>query len=483
MNSLSAKTQEVLKWFEQISAIPRKSGNEAKIRQWLLNWAKQNSFDGKADKAGNALIKIPGTPGLETAPTIVIQGHMDMVCEKTPDSPHDFTKDPIEFVYDGEWLKANKTTLGADNGIAIAIAIAMIMDKSVAHPPLELLFTVDEETGLSGANNLPSKQLEGKILLNLDSEDEGVFTIGCAGGCTTENTLPLEFKKPGTALKAYHVKIDGLKGGHSGVDIKLQRGNAIKLLARALFAVISEHHFELAGIKAGTVHNAIPRSGEAIILFEKSKEKAIETILQDIEGTFKKELENVDDDFSITLETSTIKGSEGLTKGSLKKVLNVLMALPHGVATMATAIPGLVETSNNLATVHIENNKLKLTTSQRSSITSRMQALTQRIHSTMELAEGAAKDCSSYPPWEPNWSSDLLEKCKAIYKNNFGKDPIVEVIHAGLECGVIGSKYPGMDMISYGPTIKFPHSPDEKLKISDIDKIWDFTAALFESYK
>lgn len=483
MGSVSAKTQEVLKWFEQISAVPRKSGDEARIRQWLLNWAKENGFSGKADKAGNAFIRVPGTSGLESAPVMVLQGHMDMVCEKTPDSPHDFTKDPIKFIFDDEWLKANKTTLGADNGIAIAIAIAMIMDKSVEHPPIELLFTVDEETGLTGANNLPVKQLEGKILLNLDSEDEGVFTIGCAGGCTTENSLSLEFKKPGTALVPYVIKVDGLKGGHSGVDIKLQRENAIKLLSRTLFAIMSEHPVDLANIKAGTVHNAIPRSGEAVVLFEKSKERAVKEIIEDIEEKAKKEFQNVDDGLSISLEPSKAKYNEVLTKGSFKKVLNVLLALPHGVATMATAIPGLVETSNNLATIQIENKKLKIMTSQRSSVTSRLNAMTQKIHSVMELAEGSSKDCSSYPPWEPNWNSDLLEKCKTIYKDNFGKDPIVEVIHAGLECGVIGSKYPGMDMISFGPTIKFPHSPDEKLKISDIDKIWDFTAALFKSYK
>lgn len=481
MTQLSQKTQEVMKWFEQITRIPRCSKNEEKIRAWLLDWAKQHSFGAKTDDAGNVVISVPASPGFEKSPTVVIQGHLDMVCEKTPDSPHDFSKDPIKLVYEGEWLTADRTTLGADNGIAIALAMTLSLDKHAAHPPLELLFTVDEETGLTGANQLKSGLLKGRFLLNVDSEDEGVFTVGCAGGITTEITVPVKHEDAPKG-ETYVVKGGGMKGGHSGVEINQQRANAIKVLFRAIQILGEKFPLRIATADGGSAHNAIPRDASVTFVLPADKFDGLKQELAAIEKMLKVEYVYTDPNLTLTVDKAPA-AAEVLTAASQKQVIDVIMAMPTGVAAMATAVPGLVETSNNLAKIRFNEGKLVILTSQRSSVVSRLQAITRRIHAVAHLAGGTARNSDGYPPWEANWNSPLLAKAKEVYKKRFGKDPVVEVIHAGLECGIIGDKYPGMDMLSFGPTIRNPHSPDERIKVSDIDKIWDFMCDLMVALK
>lgn len=475
--------KSVLKIFEDITKIPRCSKNEEHIQKWLLAWARENSFETKTDSIGNVLIIVPGSKGYENAPTLVLQGHMDMVCEKTPESSHDFSKDPLKLYYDDEWLNAKNTTLGADNGIALAVALALSADKTVEHPPFELLFTVDEETGLTGAINLDETLLSGKILLNIDSEDEGVLTIGCAGGLSSNITLSVDRQKIPADFSSYKLKLGGFKGGHSGVDIKKGRGNAIKELARVLLLLGEVVDYKLQDIVGGSAHNAIPRDAEAKIALNEHGFEKIKSIISHLEYDLKNEYMKNDQDLFISVERSEECSSEMISGECSGQVLNIINALPHGVFSMSQMIDGLVETSNNIATVKIKDDTFEVLTSQRSSLKSRLDLLTSRIESIAKLSGAKIKHGDGYPAWQPNWESDLLKRCKEAYKNKFSKEPVVEVIHAGLECGIIGDKYPGMEMISFGPTIQNPHSPDERMKVTDIDKILDFMIELFRAYK
>lgn len=477
-------TNEIIKWFTEITKIPRCSKHEDKIRAWLLNWAQQHHFQTRTDKVGNIVIRVPASPNYEAAPVVVLQGHMDMVCEKTPESTHDFSRDPIQLVFDGDWLKADGTTLGADNGIAIAMAMTAALDQKIQHPPLELLFTVDEETGLTGANALEPGFIEGKILINLDSEDEGVFTVGCAGGVNTSIDLPLAFEKVPANYQPFKLQAGGMKGGHSGVNIKEERANAIKVLARVLDDLQARIGLRLADFSGGRAHNAIPRDCEAIIFIQPNEENECKKSIAEMELILKNEFKNTDPDLKLTIEPATsAKYSQVLTPKDARRLLDLILALPHGVAAMSTDIPGLVETSNNVANIKIENQTAKLLSSQRSSVVSRLKAHTNRIEAIARLAGGTAQSGDGYPPWPPKMDSPLLEKSKQLYQRLFHKEPVVEVIHAGLECGIIGDRNPGMDMISIGPDLKNPHSPDEKIKISAIGKVWDFLVALLKELK
>ena len=480
---LSIETTQVLEWFSELSKIPRKSGNEHKVRQWLSETAGKNAWHTKSDAAGNIVLSIPATSGFEDRNTLVIQGHMDMVCEKTPDSSHDFSKDPIELVYDGDWLRANKTTLGSDNGIAIALALAMVTNKNIPHPKLELLFTTNEETGLNGALGLENGFLTGKILLNVDSEDEGVFTIGCAGGMTTHITIPGERANNLEKFEGHFLTIAGLRGGHSGVNIQDQRANALKLMFRTLQSIASNCPDMLIGdCGGGTAHNAIPRESYANIFLTKGSREQLNNIIKILQRTLSDEYSVQDSGVRISVEAVEARPSTfPFNSQSTRKFIDFGISMPHGVAAVSEAIKGLVETSNNLAKVWIDGNAINLISSQRSTVMSRLAEINQRIESLARLAGGTLITSDGYPAWEPHWQSPLLAKCKNTYKGLFGKDPIVEVIHAGLECGVIGAKFPGMDMISFGPTIKNPHTPSETLFIPDIDKIWKLMAGLFQA--
>ena len=484
MEITHAKTKAVLTWFEEITKIPRCSKHEEKIAAWLMEWAKQHNFAVKTDRVKNIVIKVPATAGFENSPPVILQGHMDMVCEKTPDSQHDFSKDPIKLIYDGEWLTADKTTLGADNGIALAMAIAMALDKDIEHPPLELLFTVDEETGLTGANELKPGFIDGKILINVDSEDEGVFTVGCAGGANTSSTVPFDTESVPPNFKQYKIIAGGMKGGHSGIDIALQKANAIKVMGRTLQELVKQGiDLRIADLTGGSAHNAIPRDCQAVVYFEAKKLAAARASLSKTQELLKSEYKNTDPALHIKVEESKATYKQVSTSKGTKKIIDFIFAMPHGVAAMSTDIKDLVQTSNNFANISIEKGTVKSLSSQRSSMVSQLQAHSMKVEAIARLAGGEAKTGDGYPPWPPNMESKLLAKSTALYEKLFHKKPVVEVIHAGLECGIIGNKYPGMDMISIGPTLKFPHSPDEKIKISTIGQVWDFIAALFKELK
>jgi dipeptidase D len=406
-----------------------------------------------------------------------------MVGEKTPDSNHDFTKDPIKLVYDGEWLKADKTTLGADNGIALAMAMALAMDKTIPHPPLELFFTVDEETGLTGANSLEPGFIDGRILINIDSEDEGTFTVGCAGGVDTNLSIPIETSNVPAGYQLMKISSGGMKGGHSGIDINKEKANAIKILAYTLHLVKEKVDTRLANIVGGTAHNAIPRDADSFVFVPKADVDKAKAAALEAEKIFKIEFKNTDPDLFIKVVESSEKFDKALDAKNTGRALDFIAVIHHGVAAMSTDVKGLVETSNNLARVRIEDGQVKVLTSQRSSVVSRLKSHTDRIEASARVAGGEAQSGKGYPPWQPDMNSPLLARSVAIYERMFNKKPVVEIIHAGLECGIIGDRTPGMDMISIGPTLRFPHSPDEKVLIKTIGMVWDFMLELLKELK
>ena len=484
MEIIHAKTKEVLRWFEEITKIPRCSKHEDKIAAWLTDWAKKHNFPVKTDKVKNIAIKVPAAAGFENSPTVVFQGHMDMVCEKTPDSDHDFSKDPIKLIYEGEWLTADKTTLGADNGIAIAIAMAIALDEDVAHGPLELLFTVDEETGLTGANELEPGFIDGKILINVDSEDEGVFTVGCAGGANTYSTVPFETEAVSADLNQFKIVAGGMKGGHSGIDIQLEKANAIKVMGRALDQVLKNNiDLKIADITGGSAHNAIPRDCEAVVYIPAADLDKVKSVLADTQQTLNDEFKNTDPDLTLSIKENNGTNNKVSTTAGTKNIVGFIFAFPHGVEKMSTEIKDLVETSNNFANISMEDGKVKTLSSQRSSMVSQLEALSESVEAVARLSGGEANTGDGYPPWPPNMDSKLLAKSTALYEKLYDKKPVVEVIHAGLECGIIGDKYPGMDMISIGPDLRNPHSPDEKVHVGAIGQVLDFIIALLKELK
>ena len=468
------------KEFEEISKIPRCSKHEEKIREYLLDFAKQHGLKSKTDKTGNVVISKPASSGMEGKPTVILQSHMDMVCEKNSDVDHDFTKDPIKFKLNGDILTADGTTLGADDGIGVATTLAILEDNTLKHGPLEGLFTVDEETGLTGAFALESDMLTGKIMLNIDSEDFGVITVGCAGGGDSKIKLPLKTQPISKDMENILIKISGLRGGHSGVDANEQRGNAIKLLARMLWKTSQNYDFCLADIKGGDKHNAIPREAYAKVSIGKTDKNKFISDIKSEEKDILGEIKPIDPNFKMDVEDIE-KPDKVLDKNSQNNLLNLLHGLPHGVDKMSYDISGLVETSTNLATVILDGNSAIMGLSSRSSIASALQDFRDRIHAIANLSGATVSEETPYPGWKPNLDSKLLKQSKKIFKDMYGKDPTVEAIHAGLECGIIGEKFPGMDMISIGPTIKYPHSPEEQVHVSTVDKFYDFTLKIIES--
>jgi dipeptidase D len=473
-------TQKVLNIFEQLSAVPRGSGREAKISLWLQERAAAHGFPWESDADGNLVIRVPATPGYESGPVIVLQGHMDMVCEKTPDSPHDFLKDPIRCIVEGDWLHADRTTLGADNGMALALALALAEDESVAHPALELLFTVEEEVGIGGANHLQPGFIRGKILVNLDSEEEGSFVIGCAGGMKTRIRLPLTFENP--ALKAaFHLKISGLQGGHSGIDIHKHRASANKLLSRTLAHLRKVTPLALMDLDGGTAHNAISRGAEVSFACDAEKLPAIQQAVREFESVLNDEYSATES--GITLTLTPVEAGRATIVSDTDKVIHLLMALPHGVAEMSASVEGFVETSNNLARIEIDAEALKVVTSQRSSVMTRRDELTERISAIALLAGAEVDNSEGYPAWQPDTKSVLLQRSVDTYQALFGKAPKVEMIHAGLECGIIGAIYGNMEMISLGVTIENPHSPAERLYIPSVGRVWRYLVTFLQAYQ
>jgi len=465
--------------FDSILSIPRGSKKEDKMAAYIIEVAKRNNLDYKQDKEGNIVVRKPGTPGCDNAPVTILQAHMDMVNEKNADVEHNFDTDAIVPRKDGEYLCATGTTLGSDNGMGLAMSLAVMDSTTMQHGPLEFLFTVDEETGLTGATNLADDMLEGRTLINMDTEEEGALYVGCAGGAGINLTVNLEYHPLPDGHEALQLKLHGLKGGHSGVDIHLQRGNAVKLLARALKAVAGEHAFALADLHGGNMHNAIPREAFATVAVASSGkatfEQAVQTTVAEIQAEFKP----AEPTMELAIEPAT-DTSQVFATGTSALVLNLIEALPHGVLAMSYDIPDLVETSSNLATVKISDGKMVIHSSNRSSVDSAIRALQQRITSIGELAGVDVEELEGYPGWKPDLDSHVLKVARQVHKEVLGTDPEVKAVHAGLECGIIGEKYPGMDMVSLGPQIEFPHSPDERVRISSVASFYKLMVGILE---
>jgi dipeptidase D len=465
--------QPVWQHFYKINQIPRCSRNEEGARNYVKKFAAERNLTFEEDKTGNIVIRKAASAGMEKKAAIVIQGHLDMVCEKNRDIVHDFTKDAIKMYVEDGWIKAAGTTLGADNAIGVSMGLALLEDNTIAHPPLEILLTVDEETGLNGAVGLQEGMLKGKILLNLDTEEEHVLCVGCAGGVDTIMNKKIEWINLPDGFRAYEFKIKGLRGGHSGADIIRQFGNAIKLTGRLLYKFSEKNEFYLAAVNGGSAHNAIPREAEAIIVLNDHSKNVLDTLCEDYQMIFNEELSAVEKNITISLEpAAAIK--KVFHKSFTSTLIRFLNVVPHGVMTMSQRIENLVETSTNMAVVKTTDDNLYVQTSQRSSVPSSIWDIAAKVRACGEIAGFKVEHEGGYPPWPPDFDSPLLKTCVRIYKEQFAKEPHIQVIHAGLECGIIGEKNPGMDMISFGPDITGAHSPDEKVRIESVAKIWDF---------
>lgn len=479
MNTNVAKLAPKNVWenFQAICAIPHPSKHEDKIRKCMVDFCKKNDLDVKVDKIGNVLVSKPATKGMENRKGVVLQAHLDMVPQKNSDKKHDFTKDPISAYIDGEWVTANGTTLGADNGMGVAAAMAILTSKNIPHGPIEALFTTDEETGMTGAFGLQKGVLKGDILLNLDSETEGELYVGCAGGIDAFITLNYKTQPRANDVVAYDLAIKGLKGGHSGMDIILGRGNANKLLFRLLKILVKKCGVEIASINGGSLRNAIPREAFALITVPIANSDLLEKHIKTFFQTTKDELAGVEPDYEVSATFGKLP-KEVMTKTAATKLINLVYGIPNGVIRMSDAMPGLVETSSNMAIVKAEKGSAEISCLLRSSVDSAKTDLVEAMDSVVRLAGAKAKFTGGYPGWKPNPSSPILKTMQSVYKNLYKKTPKIMAIHAGLECGLLGGAYPNWDMISFGPTICFPHSPDEKVNIESVQKFWDFLVAV-----
>lgn len=469
---------QILANFEQISAIPRGTKNEAGIREWLIRWATLRGLLSKTDGVGNLVIYVPASAGRENSSALILQGHLDMVCQKTPDSNHDFTRDPIRIIRDNDWLKADKTTLGADNGIAVAIAMALVEDKNVSHPPLEILFTVEEEAGICGADYLDPKLLTAKILVNLDSEEEGIFTVGCAGGGNTYITLPISWSTPSIRDVSFELKISGLQGGHSGGDIAKHRGNANKILAWTLDEIQRAIPIQLSTFKGGSARNAIPRDAEAVFVCPKESAAKCNEMILAFENTLQAEYAGVEQGPFLSLSENQVSIPSVVSLEDTKKAIQLVTALPNGVAEMSAEVEGFVETSNNIGITELLEDGFHIISNQRSSVFSRLEEMTRRTEAISALAGAKTERTKIFPPWQSNMDSPLLKKCIEVYEALHHRRPKIEIVHGGLECGIISDRCNGLDTISLGPTINNPHSPDEMLYIPSLSSTWNFLTAL-----
>ncbi|MFO7754520.1 MAG: aminoacyl-histidine dipeptidase [Bacteroidales bacterium] len=467
-------------YFSEICQIPHPSKKEQKMVEYVKKFGESNKLETLVDDSGNVVIKKPATPGFEDRKTVVLQSHLDMVPQKNSDKDHDFEKDPIEAFVDGEWVTARGTTLGADNGIGIAAAMAVLSADDLKHGPVEALFTIDEETGMTGAFNLKPGYLDAEILINMDSEDEGELYVGCAGGI--EITAKKEYKEEPVpeGVKAYSIDATGMKGGHSGIDIPLGRANANQVMARLLLKAEAELDIKVAETKGGDLRNAIPREAHAIIVVEDSKAADFESLVKEYDGIMKDEYGDNEPEISVSCK-ETDKPSGLLPQDEQYGLLRAVFTCPNGVQRMSTSMEGLVETSNNLAVVNIGDGSFEALSLTRSSVDTAKDATAWKIASSFQLA-GADIDMSgSYPGWKPNMDSAILKTMQGVYNDMFGKIPEIKAIHAGLECGIIAGTYPNLDMISFGPTIRYPHSPDEKVNIETVKKFWDFLVGTLEN--
>ncbi len=466
-------------YFGEICTIPRPSKKEEKIAAYLVAFGEKQGLETIVDETGNILIRKPATKGMENRKTVVLQSHIDMVCEKNSDTLHDFDTDPILPYIDGEWVKAKGTTLGADDGIGIAAQLALLEASDISHGPIECLFTVDEETGLTGAFGLKPDLLKGSILLNLDSEDEGEIFIGCAGGKDTLITMNYSKVPVGANQDGYVVMVSGLKGGHSGDDINKGLGNANKILNRLLWEATHRFEMRLSLFDGGNLRNAIAREAKAMVTVPKRFTSEFEAFATSYNLIARNEFKVTEPGLNVQFKKTDLPDYL-FDVSTQERLLNALYACPHGVIAMSADIPDFVETSTNLASVKTLDNKIEITTSQRSSVESAKDNVANMVVAVFNLAGGKSVHSDGYPGWTPNPHSEVLEISQEAYVRLFGNEPRVLAIHAGLECGLIGEKYPGMDMISYGPTIKGAHSPDERLLIPTAQKFWDLTLEILK---
>ena len=472
--------------FYGLTQCPRPSKHEEIVRQHLLDWAKERGIDAFPDETGNVIMRIPATPGYENRKGVILQGHMDMVPQKTSDTVHDFLKDPIQTVIDGEWVKAKGTTLGADNGLGVALAMAVAESKDFPHGPIEVLVTYDEETGMTGADALKPGILKGDILINLDSETEGELYVGCAGGLDATAYARYRRKKEPAKHQCWSLAVKGCQGGHSGMDIILCRANANKLAARILLPLLKSNGVKLIDLEGGTLRNAIPRECFATVYVPEAKLAAAKRTVARVTAELKAEYAVTDPNLEVVFEPYKCAPGEVcdpdecryVTEEAALRFVRAIMACPDGVERMSDAMPGMVETSNNMAMVKIYKGEFFVKSLLRSSVDSAKNALAAKLAGVFALAGVKTRFTGGYSGWAPNPYSEIQKVMKSVYKDMFGKEPAIMAIHAGLECGILGGIYPNWDMVSMGPTLLSPHSPDERAYIPSVQKVWDFIQAV-----
>jgi dipeptidase D len=469
--------KEVWKHFDALAKIPRPSTKEAAARDYVLGVARRLGLEAVHDPVGNTVIRKPAHKGREKAPMALLQGHLDMVCEKNEGTPFNFDTDAIKTVRDGDWVKAEGTTLGSDNGIGVSAALAVMESTDIAHGPLEFVFTIDEETGLTGAAEFPGGLLKSKYFLNLDNEEIGTLCIGCAGGVTSKHRTKVALKPP-VGNAGYRIKISGLKGGHSGVDIHQGRGNALRVLGRLVQALL-KLPAEVAELKGGSAQNAIPREAFVTITIDASREDALRSVVSRVEEDARAELGAFDPGLQITVERAGWPETV-IDAADAKRAADLLAGVPHGILAMSPDIPGLVQTSTNLAIITTIGEVIEIVTSQRSAIASSKNAAADMVATVCGLAGFQTEQSTGYPGWKPDPHSDVVQVLQRAHKKVFGEEGKLIAMHAGLECGVIGEKYPGMQMISFGPTIVDPHSPNERVQISTVEKFWKLLRTALE---
>lgn len=473
------KPERLWYYFEEISKIPRESKNEREVMDYIVNFAEKNKLAYKRDDAGNVVICRPASQGYEGKPVVVLQGHVDMVCEKNEESTHDFAKDPIRLKRDGEWLTAVGTTLGADNGIGVAAMLAFLEDHSIESGKIECLFTVDEETGLNGALDLDPSMLEGRLLLNMDTEEEGVIYIGCAGGRDTNIILPVTQREPGNGMQGLELRIRGLKGGHSGVEINMGRANAIKCMVRTLYRLLEKVPYCIALLQGGDKHNAIPREAMCVIAVEEADLEKAQRLFHESCESMREEYKEVEPDFSFESKRSDLNRNI-FDETSTRTALDLLMTIPHGVLSMSPVIKDLVETSTNLASVRTKDSSLRINTSHRSSVESALEWVGDIHRALGDMTNADVEQSKGYPGWNPDPSSPLLKHAQCGIERVVGKKALVKAIHAGLECGVIKAKFPGMDAVSIGAILERAHSPDERVHIRSVERFWSVLLATLD---
>ncbi len=474
---------EVFKYFEKLTQIPRGSGNEKEVSDYLVSFAKEHNLEYVQDSALNVVIRKKAAQGFENSPAVVLQGHMDMVCEKNKAIEHDFAKDPLKLRIIDDMLYATDTTLGADNGIAVAMGLAILASEEYQHPPIELLVTTSEETGMGGAIALKPENLKGRILINIDSEEEGTLLVSCAGGRTVRTTIPAVREAVDENLVPYMVKIRGLKGGHSGMEIDKERGNSNKLMGRILMSVLSETDIRLSSLNGGSKHNAIPRESDAVILVRTDDKTLVEKKISECEKMFKTELRTSDPDVRVEFEILPDHPDEMFSKQSTINTVNYLYLLINGVTSMSMDIKGLVESSLNLGVITTLKDSIEFISSIRSSVRSLKEELTNSLIVTAELNGGSVATESDYPEWAYNPTSKIRTAFEAVYEKMYKKKPEITAIHAGLECGLFAEKFEELNAISFGPNLYDVHTPNEHMSISSVQRMWEYLLEILKSIK